>query len=217
LVLDPLHVPFAETKKEPPPPPPPPQPSQPPEEEPHERHWEPPKMGDESSIDFEVGPLLWIGAASTSANMPRTGGVGARLRFGGSVALSIGGAGLLPAHLEYGEASVEAIWTPFDISLRLGQRFDEWELAGELGPLAAWVSIAGQGVPDARAATRLEVGGRIGASVRYWASPSIALFLAGHGAFFPRPYRLELEGLGEVGQTPSLWVGTTIGAVIDLD
>lgn len=216
LVLDPLHVPFSETKQEPPEPPPeppkppPPEPAPPPPPEP-----EPPS--DEATIDFEIGPLLWVGAISTSENLPVAGGLGGRFRFGGAVAISLGGAGLLPAHLQYGEGDVEAIWTPFDVALRLGQRLGEWELAGELGPLAAWVSIAGQGVLDARAATRLEVGGRVGASVRYWASPNIALFAAGHGVFFPRPYHLELAGLGEIGRTPTLWVGTTIGAVIDLD
>ncbi|HVJ20907.1 MAG TPA: hypothetical protein VM686_36100, partial [Polyangiaceae bacterium] len=191
-----------EPQPEPPPPPPPEEPEAPP---------------DESSIDFEIGPLLWVGAVSTSQNLPVAGGVGGRFRFGGSVAVSVGGAGLLPAHLQYGEADVEAIWTPFDVSLRLSSRLDEWELAAELGPLAAWVSIAGQGVLDARAATRLEVGGRGGVSVRYWASPNIALFAAGHAVVFPRPYHLELAGFGEVGQTPTLWVGTTVGAVIDLD
>jgi hypothetical protein len=93
----------------------------------------------------------------------------------------------------------------------------EWEVAGELGPVAAWVSLSGQEVPEARAATRLEIGGRLGASLRYWASGSNAVFIASHAAFFPRPYRLQLENLGEVGRTPTLWVGTTIGAVIDFD
>jgi hypothetical protein len=193
LVLDPLIVPSLETKSEPPP------------------------IDQASAVDLELGPLLWVGAASTSTNLPRAGGVGGRLRLGRSVAVSLGVAGFLPAHLEYENAQVEAVWTPVDLSLRLGQRWGAWELSGELGPIAAWLSIAGQGVQAARSTTRVEVGGRLGASVRFWASGSNAVFVSAHGAFFPRPYRLELAGYGEVGRTPTLWLGTTVGAVIDFD
>lgn len=208
LVLDPLNVPSEESK-------PPPPPAQPPEEP--EPTPTPATATVPADVDLELGPLLWVAASSASANVPRTGGIAARLRWGGSLALSLGVAGLFPAHLEYERASVEAVWLPFDVSLRVGQRLDAWELGAELGPIAAWLSVAGQEVAEARSDSRLELGGRIGASVRYWASSDIALVLSGHVASFPRPYRLELAGLGEVGRTPSLWIGTSIGAVIDFD
>lgn len=213
LVLDPLNVPSEESN----PPPPPPAPAQPPAEPEPTAAPPPAPAPAAANVDLELGPLLWVAASSTSANVPRAGGMAARLRWGGGLALSLGVAGLLPAHLEYERASVEAVWLPFDVSLRVGQRLDAWELGAELGPIAAWLSVAGQEVPEARSGSRLELGARLGASVRYWASPDIALVLSGHVASFPRPYRLELAGLGEVGRTPSLWIGTSIGAVIDFD
>ncbi len=200
LALDPLHVPEAERVRE----------STPPSTSPARR-----TRLRQARFDLELGPLLWVAPFAESDNVPRAGGLGARFGFGATLGFSLGLAGFLPASLQYESADARAIWVPVDIALRARTRLSSWELGGEIGPLAALLSLRGEAVADARSAARVELGARLGASLRYFAAPNNAVFLGVQWVVFPRPYELELEGVGRVGRTPSQWFGLAIGTVID--
>ena len=204
LVLDPLRVPE----------PPKPKPAAEPERPAPEAAPAPMALPAASHLDFELGPVLWIGLGAPSQNIPLAGGVGARLRWGKTLGLAIGGGAFLPSSLHYERADVRALWVPADLSLFFRQRRQAWELGAELGAMAAFLSLVGERVERAERQNRIELGGRFGVWLRYWATPQSALFLSAHGAFFPRPYLLDVEGLGEIGQTPALWMGTSLGVVI---
>ncbi len=57
---------------------------------------------------------------------------------------------------------------------------------------------------------------RLGASLRYWLTERVGIFLSPHGSFFPRPYTLGVRDLGAVGETPRLWLGAQLGVAIRL-
>ena len=62
-----------------------------------------------------------------------------------------------------------------------------------------------------------DAGGRASLGGRFWLSEKIALFVSAQTMVFPHPYRLVIEGQGDVGATPGLWWGGTIGFATRLD
>lgn len=214
LIVDPLHVPaqtsVAEVEPEPaekPPepvraPPPPPPPAAPPE---------PPVP-----FDLSLGPVAQVALDGHAQSTTQAGGLGLRLRYGRAVGVSLGLAGLLPSSLHYELAEARATWLPMDLGLSLSQRVNAWELGLDLGLGAALLLVEGQALDATQQASRLELGGRLGAQVRYWASPHAGICGGMFASYFPKPYSLQVEGLGTVGETPSAWLGGSLGAVIRL-
>jgi hypothetical protein len=88
----------------------------------------------------------------------------------------------------------------------------------DLGVVGALLLVEGQGqaLDTSRQATRVEVGGRLGAQVRYWASEHAGISGGMFGSWFPKPYALQVDGIGVVGRTPSAWIGGSLGPIIRL-
>jgi hypothetical protein len=213
LIVDPLHVPaqasVAEEEPEPAekPPAPPPRPLPP-----------PPVQAAEpgTPFDLSLGPIAQVALKSDAQSTTQAGGLGLRLRYGRGVGVTLGLAGLLPSSLHYELAQARATWVPMDLGLSLSQSMNAWELGLDLGLSAALLVVEGQALDATQRASRLELGGRIGAQVRYWASPHAGICGGMFASYFPQPYSLQVEGLGVVGQTPSAWIGGSLGAVIRL-
>jgi hypothetical protein len=215
LIVDPLRVPShsvsdAEEEPEPPekpvePPPPPPKPL--PKAVPRERG---------AAFDLSLGPLAQVALKSEASTTTQAGGLGLRLRYGQSVGVTLGLAGLLPSSLHYEKADARATWIPMDLGLSLSRRVSSWEVELDMGASAALLLVEGQALDATQQASRLELGGRIGAQVRYWASEHAGISGGMFGSYFPEPYSLEVEGIGVVGQTPTGWIGGSLGAVIRL-
>ena len=215
LVIDPLRVPPqvvpAEEEPEPPgktahpdvPPAPPPKPA-------------PPPRG--ARVDLSLGPLAQVALKPNAETATQAGGLGLRLRYGQRIGITFGVAGLLPTSLRFDLVDARATWIPMDLGLSLSRRFESWEVEMNLGAEAALLLVEGQGqgLDTTQQAFRLEVGGRLGAQVRYWASEHAGICGGMFGTWFPKPYSLQVENLGMVGETPNAWVGGSLGAVIRL-
>jgi hypothetical protein len=215
LIIDPLRVPSqvveAEEDPEPPgkplhqdvPPPPPPTPA-------------PRPPG--ARFDLSLGPLAQVALKPNAETATQAGGLGLRLRYGQRIGITLGVAGLLPTSLHFDLADARATWVPMDLGLSLSRRFDSWEVEMNLGGEAALLLVEGQGqgLDTTQQAFRLEVGGRLGAQVRYWASEHAGICGGMFGTWFPKPYALQVDGLGMVGETPNAWIGGSLGAVIRL-
>ncbi|HVY29303.1 MAG TPA: hypothetical protein VHB79_22245 [Polyangiaceae bacterium] len=212
LVIDPLHVPVnavndAEEEPEPekppePPPPPLPRPK--------------PAPVRTTYFDFALGPLAQVALKTDASGGTQAGGLGLRLRYGGSFGITLGLAGLLPTSLHFAQADARATWAPMDLSLAFAQRVSSWEVELDLGVAPALLLVEGQALDATQQAVRLEVGGRVGAQVRYWASDHAGIWGGMFVTYFPQPYALQVEGIGTVGQTPAAWVGGSLGAIIRL-
>lgn len=216
LVIDPLHVPtnvVDDAEEEPEPEKPvetPPPPAAPPARKPA------PSSG--PYFDLALGPIAQVALKTDASGSTQAGGLGLRLRYGGSVGLTLGVAGLLPTSLHFAEADARATWAPMDLGLSLAQRVSSWEVELDLGLAANLLLVEGQGqaLDSTQQASRLELGGRVGAQVRYWASEHAGIGGGMFVSYLPEPYSLQVEGIGTVGQTPSAWIGGSLGALIRL-
>lgn len=213
LVVDPLHVPnhvvsSAEEEPEPAEKPPEPRPAPPPPPAP------PPAK--RASFDLSLGPLAQVAIHSDAESSTQAGGLGLRLRYGSAIGVTLGVAGLLPTSLHFAEADARATWLPMDLGLSLARRTGDWEASAELGAVAALLFVEGQALDATQQATRVELGGRLGVQVRYWASERAGIYAGMSGTWFPKPYSLEVQGVGVVGETPSGWIGGSLGAVLRL-
>lgn len=217
LVVDPLHVPMPavnDAEEEPEPPPKPAKPAALPAPSP--KPAEPYPRG--ARFDLSLGPLAQVALKPNADSATQAGGLGLRLRYGQRVGITLGVAGLLPTSLHFAQADARAFWMPMDLGLSLSRRMSNWEVAMDLGATAALLLVEGegQGLDTTQQASRLEVGGRLGAQVRYWASEHAGICGGMFGSWFPKPYSLQVEGIGVVGETPKAWIGGSLGAVIRL-
>jgi hypothetical protein len=171
-----------------------------------------------AALDLSLGPLAQVALKSSGEAATQAGGLGLRLRYGRRIGITLGVAGLLPTSLHYELTDARATWMPIDLGLSLSRRVSSWEVEMDLGVAGALLLVEGQGqaLDTTQQATRLEVGGRLGAQVRYWASEHAGVSGGMFGSWFPKPYSLQVEGIGVVGQTPSAWIGGSLGAVIRL-
>ncbi len=215
LIVDPLRVPsntVNDAEEEP-------EPAEKPEivaiEPPPPRPAAPAEPG--ANFDLSLGPIAQVAIKQNAASAAQAGGLGLRLRYGQNVGITLGLAGMLPSSLHYELADARATWLPMDLGLSLSRRSSSWEVGMDIGVEGALLLIEGQAaLASTRRATRLEVGGRLGAQVRYWASEHAGICGGMFGSWFPKPYSLQVLGVGAVGETPSAWIGGSLGAVIRL-
>jgi hypothetical protein len=176
----------------------------------------PPRPGSPASFDLSLGPVAQVALRSETESTTQAGGLGLRLRYGSGIGVSLGLAGLLPTSLHFRDAEARATWAPMDLSLSLSQRSDSWAVSLDVGVAGALLLVEGEALDATQQAARLELGGRAGVQVRYWASERAGIYFGLSGSYFPQPYSLQVEGLGTVGTTPTAWFGGSIGAVIRL-
>lgn len=224
LIVDPLRVPSntvdsGEEEPEPEETPPPPREREPEAtpEFPAPIYVEPDLSSSRAAtFDLSLGPLAQVAVQSDQQATTQAGGLGLRLRYGGNVGVTLGIAGLLPTSLHFEDAEARATWVPMDLGLSLSQQVSSWEVGVDLGLGAALLIVEGEALDQTQQASRLELGGRVGAQVRYWASDRAGVYGGLSGLWFPKPYTLEVMNLGVVGQTPTGWIGGSLGAVIRL-
>jgi hypothetical protein len=223
LIVDPLHVPSdavpeADVELEPEPEPEPESPpSEPPPTFPQDIYEAPPtEPGRPATFDLSMGPLAQIAVQTQKQSGTQAGGLGFRLRYGGTFAATLGVAGLLPTSLHFADAAARATWIPIDLGVSVAQRVSSWEVAFEVGAAGALLLVEGEALDASEQASRLELGGRLGVQVRYWASERAGIYGGLFGLWFPKPYTLEVQNVGVVGRTPTGWIGGSLGAVIRL-
>jgi hypothetical protein len=135
-------------------------------------------------------------------------GVGRR-HFGVEAAAGI----LAPTEARF--ASVPVRQQRFPLSLAVTGRRDlsgALEAAVALGVALVPFTLRGSGLTAPEPAVRLDVGARLAIELRFPAlSRRMTPFVDLHAEYFPRPYVIDVDPLGDIGTTGHLWVGASLG------
>lgn len=88
-----------------------------------------------------------------------------------------------------------------------------FQLAGDLAAVLVPFTSRGQGLESSTSELRLDAGARLALALRF---PKVAnravLFSELHAEVFPRPYHLDVDPIGPIGNTSRLWLGAAVGA-----
>ena len=170
----------------------------------------------QTGLELELGPSLWFAPGSGLETVPLAGGGGLRLNWGSAVALT-GGAGVLSTTtLRYPEASARELLLPLDLGARLATQTWPVNFGAELSFTFAPARLSGQNVDRAKSGWRVELGVRAALFATWWLSDRIGVFLSESALVWPHPVRLTLGGVGDVGATPSTWVGSQLGLALKI-
>jgi hypothetical protein len=144
-------------------------------------------------------------------------GVALRLGFGaGTLALSIGAAALAPVDASIGGVRLRHRRIPADASVRaqgaiaIGARYTLQPYA-ELGVGVAQVQESALDLASRLTRSRIELGVHGGAGVYLAGSSRLTPFLSLQGELVPVPPSVSALPRGEVGHTPSVWLGANAG------
>lgn len=169
-------------------------------------------------------PVVATMAGVTAAWAPgrdgrRPWGVGPVLRFlVGRPAwdVSLAAAFVSPAELDLKRGAVRLTRVPFDLSGSLV--FGGFRLRGVVGAGVAGdlLHLAGADLARARSTVRLDVGLRSHLGLRVLLGSGIWGVAETSATFFPRPYEFEVPPSGVVGQTPSVWLAASVGALFEI-
>jgi hypothetical protein len=72
----------------------------------------------------------------------------------------------------------------------------------------------GTGVPVHDGGTRLDLGLRSALAVALLPAARFSPFLSLHVSVSPKPYGVVVDPVGQVGSTPQVWVGATLGLAV---
>lgn len=107
----------------------------------------------------------------------------------------------------------------FPLSLALALRGELWRgavVAGALGVSFVPLTLRADGLMTSDPATRLDTGAHLAFGLTF---PALAWhaapFLELHADYFPRPYALDVDPLGEIGSTSRFWVGASLGVALE--
>jgi hypothetical protein len=164
-----------------------------------------------SRFDLELGPVLQVAPGASTRNVPLALGGGGRLRWGKTVSLSLGAAVWSSTEIHYPQADARALWLPLDLGVRVMRSGDIWDAGAEASLVVAPVRLEGANLPLSAGGWRAEIGARGAALARWWLANRVGVFAGSYAVMMPRPYTLRVVGVGEVGNTPRLWLGAQVG------
>jgi hypothetical protein len=105
----------------------------------------------------------------------------------------------------------------FDVGVRGTRALGGLDLAGELSLAGAVFRAQGINTAAPQQQTRLDVGARAGLVLRLGSPRArIAPIVGAHATFFPKPYDIATTPQGILAETPSLWLGATVGLCASL-
>jgi hypothetical protein len=163
------------------------------------------------ALELELGPILQFAPSAGTQNVPLALGGGGRLRWGRTVSLSLGAALWSSRALHYRQADAGALWLPLDLGVRVTRAEVGWDGGAEASLVVAPVRLEGVNLPLSAGGWRAEIGARGAATIRWWLANRVGVFACAYAVTMPRPYTLRVVGVGEVGNTPTLWLGAQVG------
>ena len=115
--------------------------------------------------------------------------------------------------LAWGDYRARITRFPMDISVRGSVRGNHSTASLSLGLAAAFFTLRGTGgsLPVQDSGTRFDLGAVTALSLLLFPARGVSPFVTVHASLWPRPYQVVVEPLGEVGSTPVLWLGATLG------
>jgi hypothetical protein len=129
------------------------------------------------------------------------------LRIG--VALGAGAAGAAVQKLPVGQ--VEIIRVPVDLDGYVAVRVGRAEVLVDAGLAASLLRVHGRGFEPDLTTSALEWSVRLGASVRLWVTPRLAVTVGLDAFVVPETFSLMVPQAGTLGGTPGLWLDVTLG------
>lgn len=130
--------------------------------------------------------------------------------------VEMGAGGQTPADVTWGSYQARITRFVFDAGARV---------TGQTGALAAGASVGlaasvfrlqgqGAGLTIHDSGTRLDLGARLALFMAWRPDGKISPFVDLHASLWPRRYAVVVDGVGQVGNTPAVWVGATLGVAV---
>jgi hypothetical protein len=118
-----------------------------------------------------------------------------------------------PATLAWGSYRAQITRFPLDISARVVLRRKSAVASLSVGVVVALFNLRGEGaaLPVHDGGTRADVGLRAALSVTLLPSARFSPYLSLHTSVSPNPYAVIVDPVGQIGATPQVWVGATLG------
>jgi hypothetical protein len=166
-------------------------------------------------FEFSVAAVSDVG----QQNAHRTYSWGGELRaslVGRRWGIELGVGGQAPTTLVWGSYRAKITRFPLDLSLRGMVRWSKAVASLSAGPALAVFNLRGEGagLPVHDGGTRLDVGVRSALSLGILPDSKVSPFVSLHLSVWPRTYEAMVDQVGQVGTTPQVWVGVTLGIVV---
>jgi hypothetical protein len=175
----------------------------------------PPQPPRHSALEFRVGAVSDMGVSGSSQPLTFGGELRAILA-GQRWGIEFGAGGQAPAGLAWGVYQAKITRFPMDLSLRGALRGAHVVVSASVGPAWAIFRLGGEGaaLPVRDDGTRLDLGLRCAASLQVLVGTRVSPFITLQGTVWPRPYAIIVDPVGQVGTTPPVWVGATLGVAL---
>jgi hypothetical protein len=163
-------------------------------------------------IRIEVGALMDLAPPLRSAPEMMSLGGELRVSIGSSLVAGVLAVAVLPrTTFTVAELRGRQDRIPIDVGVRLRRVLRVVELAVDVGLMGAILRVEGISPTTPKQETGFDLGGRLGVGLRLGRGARVAPVVGIHCAFFPSPYQLATTPQGVLGNTPSLWLGATVG------
>ena len=162
--------------------------------------------------------LVAAGAASVAPQdgVVWSGGASVRFVIGGDRLAGTLGLGVLSPGTETvnGGIQVSVVRVPIDLSFRLRGKTPRLTVAADLGLALVPFSAAATSVVQQQRGSGIDIGGRAALELGLARESAVRPFLALELIYVPVASRLEVTPVGDVGGTPNVWIGLSIGAAL---
>ncbi|HEY2899898.1 MAG TPA: hypothetical protein VGL59_04930 [Polyangia bacterium] len=174
-----------------------------------------PAASPRTAVEVEGGPALQFAPGSGQSSPPVALGGGARLTVGRLLRLSAG-VSVLSSTFHFARADADALWVPLDLGLRFLEGAGPYQAGAEASAVLIPLRLQGRALMSTETGWRFAVGGRLAVFARRWLTRSVGLVASLDGDVWPGIVQLSVAGVGTVGNTPRLWLGGQLAAVIRL-
>ncbi len=168
-------------------------------------------------VIVDLAAVGFLDLAPAASNLPTTGGGGLRLNVGGKwIGATVGLSGLAPAHLTFEDHRSSLVRAPIDLGVYSSYRHRAFEVGGELGLLLTPLVLYRSGLSSQDTAPKLESGVRLRPEVRWWLRDWFAVTFAVSIDVAFHTYTLDIQPVGQVGETPRFWTELALGVLFRL-
>jgi hypothetical protein len=168
-------------------------------------------------VELRVGALSDVALQASRLGFAWGGEIRAAL-LGRWLGLEIGAGAQTGTTLAWASYQASMTRFPIDLSLRGSLRGDRTVASASLGLAGAFFTLrgTGQALPVQNSGTRFDVGAVSMLSLALFPKTRLSPFATLHASLWPRPYKVVVDPVGQVGSTPQLWLGVTLGLALAL-
>ena len=166
-------------------------------------------------FELRAGTLVDVGVRQSHQVVASGGELRAAL-VGQRWGVEFGAGGLVPADIVWGNYQARITRFPMDIGVRGVRRRGFLVASLSAGAAMAIFSLRGEGTGLAthHSGTRLDLGFRSALSLSLFPAGRLSPFVDLHVFVWPQSYTVTVEPVGQVGTTPIVWVGATLGLAV---